>query len=41
LAENTGKSVEEIARDTERDNFMTAPEALSYGLIDKILTKRD
>ena len=41
LAEKTGKSVEEIARDTERDNFMTAPEALSYGLIDKILTKRD
>ncbi len=41
LADNTGKSVEEIARDTERDNFMTAQEALSYGLIDKILTKRD
>ena len=41
LAANTGRSVEEIARDTERDNFMTAPEALSYGLIDKILTKRD
>ncbi|MBQ7337250.1 MAG: ATP-dependent Clp endopeptidase proteolytic subunit ClpP [Clostridia bacterium] len=41
LAENTGKSIEEIAHDTERDNFMTAPEALSYGLIDKILTKRD
>ncbi len=41
LAENTGKPIEQIARDTERDNFMTAPEALSYGLIDKILTKRD
>ena len=37
LAENTGKSIEEIARDTERDNFMTASEALSYGLVDKIL----
>jgi ATP-dependent Clp protease protease subunit len=41
LAENTGKPIEQIAHDTERDNFMTASEALSYGLIDKILTKRD
>ena len=40
LASNTGKSIEEIARDTERDNYMTAQEALSYGLIDKILDKR-
>ncbi len=40
LAENTGRSVEEIARDTERDNFMTAKQALEYGLIDKILDKR-
>ncbi len=40
LAENTGKSVEEIARDTERDNFMTAKQALEYGLIDKIFEKR-
>ena len=40
LAENTGKSIEEIARDTERDNFMTAQQALEYGLIDKILDKR-
>ena len=37
LAQNTGKSVEEIARDTERDNFMTAQQALEYGLIDKII----
>ena len=37
LAQNTGKSVEEIARDTERDNFMTAKQALEYGLIDKII----
>ncbi len=41
LAENTGKSIEQIARDTERDNFMTSAQALEYGLIDKILTKRD
>ncbi len=40
LAENTGKSVEEIARDTERDNFMTAQQALEYGLVDKIFAKR-
>ena len=41
LAENTGRSIEEIARDTERDNFMTAQQALEYGLVDKIFTKRD
>ena len=40
LAENTGKSLEEIARDTERDNFMSADEACEYGLIDKVITKR-
>ena len=40
LSENTGRSVEEIARDTERDNFMTAKQALEYGLIDKIYEKR-
>ena len=40
LAANTGKSIEEIARDTERDNYMTAEEALKYGLIDKIFDKR-
>jgi len=40
LAENTGKSIEEIARDTERDNFMTAQQALEYGLVDKIFDKR-
>ena len=39
LAKNTGKTVEEIARDTERDNFMTAQQALEYGLIDKIIEK--
>lgn len=40
LAANTGKSLEEIARDTERDNFMSAQEAMEYGLIDKVITKR-
>lgn len=40
LAENTGKTIEEIARDTERDNYMSAEEALKYGLIDKIIDKR-
>jgi ATP-dependent Clp protease protease subunit len=40
LAKNTGKSVEQIARDTDRDHFMTAEEALQYGLIDKIYEKR-
>ncbi len=39
LAERTGKSPEEIAKDTERDNFMTVEEALKYGLIDKIIEK--
>ncbi len=40
LAENTGKPVEQIAIDTERDNFMSAHEALEYGLIDKVFDKR-
>ena len=40
LAENTGKDIEVIAQDTERDNFMSAEEALEYGLVDKILYKR-
>lgn len=40
LAGNTGKSVEEIERDCERDHFMTAEEAQSYGLIDKVIYKR-
>ena len=37
LAKNTGRSIEEIARDTERDNFMTAEQALEYGLVDRII----
>lgn len=40
LADNTGKPIDIIAKDTERDNFMTADEALDYGLVDKILYKR-
>ena len=40
LAENTGKPLEVIERDTERDNFMSAAEAMEYGLIDKVITKR-
>ncbi|MBR1969917.1 MAG: ATP-dependent Clp endopeptidase proteolytic subunit ClpP [Clostridia bacterium] len=38
LSENTNRPLEEIVRDTERDNFMSAQEALDYGLIDKIIT---
>lgn len=40
MAEHTGRSVEEIARDSERDNFLTATEAVKYGLIDQVLEKR-
>ena len=40
LAENTGKPVETIAEDCERDNFMTAEEAQAYGLVDKVIYKR-
>ncbi len=40
LAENTGKSLEQIQKDVERDNFMTAQEAMEYGLIDKVVAKR-
>ena len=41
LAEHTGKSLAEIERDTERDNFLTAEEAKEYGLIDKVITKKE
>ena len=40
LAANTGKEYEQIAADTERDNYMSAEEALAYGLIDGVITKR-
>ena len=39
LAENTGKSVEQVAADCERDHFMTAEEAQAYGLVDKVIYK--
>ena len=41
LAQNTGKTIKKITADTERDNFMSANEAVEYGLIDKVLTKKD
>ena len=40
LSENTGRSIEEIERDTDRDNFMSAHEALNYGLIDSVISRR-
>jgi ATP-dependent Clp protease protease subunit len=40
LAEKTGRSIEQISRDTDRDNFMSAEQALDYGMIDKVLTNR-
>ena len=41
LAKNTGQSVRKITNDTERDNFMSAKEAMEYGLIDKVLEKKE
>ncbi len=41
LSENTGKPIEEIERDTDRDYFMTPEQALDYGIIDRIYAKRD
>ena len=40
LSQNTGRPIEEIARDTERDNYLTAQEAMEYGLVDKVIEKR-
>lgn len=40
LSENTGKPYEQICKDTERDNFMTAQQALEYGLVDRVITSR-
>jgi ATP-dependent Clp protease protease subunit len=40
MAAHTGKSVEQVARDSERDNFLTAEQAREYGLVDQILHKR-
>ncbi|MBQ8409664.1 MAG: ATP-dependent Clp endopeptidase proteolytic subunit ClpP [Clostridia bacterium] len=41
LSENTGKPIEQIEKDTDRDNFMTAEQALEYGIIDRIITKHE
>ena len=41
LSEQTGKPLDVIERDTERDNFMTAEEAMAYGLVDKVITKKE
>lgn len=41
LAERTGQSLETIARDTDRDNFMSADDALHYGLVDKVMSSRE
>lgn len=41
LAGSTGRTIEEIERDTDRDHFMTAQEALEYGLIDRVITSRN
>ncbi len=40
LAENTGKDYEQVAKDTDRDYFMSAEEAVNYGVVDKVLTQR-
>lgn len=40
LSENTGQSIEKVTQDTERDNFLTSEEAVTYGLIDKVIEKR-
>jgi ATP-dependent Clp protease protease subunit len=40
LSENTGQAIDQIGRDTDRDNFMSAEQAVEYGMIDKVLTHR-
>ncbi|MGC2518429.1 MAG: ATP-dependent Clp endopeptidase proteolytic subunit ClpP [Burkholderiales bacterium] len=40
MAKHTGKSVEQVARDTDRDNFLSADESVEYGLVDRVLTSR-
>ena len=41
LAHHTGQTIERIARDTDRDNFLSAEAAVEYGLVDKVLSSRD
>ena len=40
LAENTNQPIEKVASDVDRDYYMTAEEAVAYGLVDKVITKR-
>ena len=40
MADNTGQSIEQIHKDTDRDRFMSAEESVEYGMIDKVLTSR-
>ncbi len=40
MADQTGKSLEEVERDTDRDNFMSAEQSVSYGLVDKVIANR-
>jgi ATP-dependent Clp protease protease subunit len=40
MSEHTGKSIEDVARETDRDNFLTAEDALAFGIVDKVLHKR-
>ncbi|HBF51564.1 MAG TPA: ATP-dependent Clp protease proteolytic subunit, partial [Massilia sp.] len=40
MADNTGQTIEQIHKDTDRDRFMSAEESVEYGLIDKVLTNR-
>ena len=41
LAKHTGQSVETIAKDTDRDNFLSGEDAVKYGIVDKVLTSRE
>jgi len=41
LSEHSGQSMEKIARDTDRDNFLSGQEAVQYGLVDKVLVSRE
>ena len=41
MADHSGKSYEQVCKDTERDNFLSAQQALDYGLVDAILTQRE
>jgi ATP-dependent Clp protease protease subunit len=41
LSQHSGKDIDKVIQDTERDNFMSGDEAVKYGLIDKVIDKRD